>query len=688
MSIPTCGELASDELEHRYDDLFNPPGLTNFLGAVQVDHDVVALRSVNFPPYSHGDTVTGQLFLDGRLVRSYGEPVTVTWRPDRIERTTTVDGITVRTVTACPPGISGAVVDVRLRNHSGSARSVSVGLALASTVTRSGRPWNTSTPPGEPNRCTVAAGRTAVVGVADGSAAVSVQGLDRPEGSVGSQRVRTTLDLPAGGEARVGFVHVLAGDPASALEAFDRLAADVPGAIAAATARWDTELAAAFTPGNGQWSGCLPVLHTTNDALRRLYYVGALGVMCMRRDSPANMLGRAYDTLMPRYWQTTTFMWDYMLSSTVHALLDPAPMRRQLAHWIGVDIHTHFGTEWQHGTPVGYWYAVNDYAMTRLVHDYVRFTGDTAFLDEPFPAAGSAPKPVAAHLVDWARAWQGLRGAHGLADYGEMDNLLECVSTYTHEVASFNATNVSALRAAAEIVESRGDAALATQLRQEAAELAAAVNELYVPGGYWLAGQPDGSLVPVRHCLDFSNVALAMSGDLAPRQRSEMVDFFVRELRTDSWLRALSPWDPDAAFSVRPDHQWNGAYTAWPADAAHALFRLGGGDIAASWLPGLARSANQGPFAQAHFTLEAAPGVNGGARKSPPQPPYLIDWACSSSGAWVGLVLEAIFGLEVPVAGAPTARPRLTGIDPDATLTGLVLRGRPYRVSAAGLQPE
>ena len=28
-------------------------------------------------------------------------------------------------------------------------------------------------------------------------------------------------------------------------------------------------------------------------------------------------------------------------------------------------------------------------------------------------------------------------------------------------------------------------------------------------------------------------------------------------------------------ISVRPDHQWNGAYCAWPADAAHALIRLG-----------------------------------------------------------------------------------------------------------------
>jgi hypothetical protein len=66
----------------------------------------------------------------------------------------------------------------------------------------------------------------------------------------------------------------------------------------------------------------------------------------------------------------------------------------------------------------------------------------------------------------------------------------------------------------------------------------------------------------------------------------------------------------------------------------------------------------------------------------------LIDWACASSGAWVGFVLESVFGLDVPLVGEPMARPALDGIDQEATLTGLVIRGRRYRVSADGLHPE
>jgi len=44
-----------------------------------------------------------------------------------------------------------------------------------------------------------------------------------------------------------------------------------------------------------------------------------------------------------------------------------------------------------------------------------------------------------------------------------------------------------------------------------------------------------------------------------------MAKFFKEELQTPTWMHALSPKNNDAVTSVRPDHQWTGAYTAWPA---------------------------------------------------------------------------------------------------------------------------
>ena len=248
----------------------------------------------------------------------------------------------------------------------------------------------------------------------------------------------------------------------------------------------------------------------SNEALRKLYWWGVLGVIWFRRDNPASVLGRTYDTLMPRYWQTTTFIWDYSLSSLTHALLDPEPMRKHSSTG-STSTSTPFGTEWLTGGPVGQWYSVNDFAMTRLVRDYVRFTGDVRLPRR----RRCGPKPVAEHLHDWATAWRGLRGEHALADYGGIDNLLECVSSYVHEVASFNAANVWCLRVAAEVLErarrcaDRGRAAAqgggrAGRSRQRAVHRGRRASSH--------ARQPDGSSCPVRHCYDFNIVGTTMVG--------------------------------------------------------------------------------------------------------------------------------------------------------------------------------
>ncbi|PSL01879.1 hypothetical protein CLV30_112118 [Haloactinopolyspora alba] len=684
--IPRVDDFDGDVVRQRFDDMVNPPGLTNGLGAAQVDHDVTGVRSVNVPPFSHGDTVTGVLSVDGRLFRSFGEPVSTRWRPDRVLRWARLGDLSITTVTAMPPDTQGVVMAVEVTNTSDRPRNVRLGLSAASTVTRSTGGWTQPVPPSEPNTLTPADGRAALVGRARAGSAVSVQGVDVPGARVLDRTVEVTADVAAGETYRFGYVHVIDGDEAAALAAFDEAAADVPGRIDATRAWWNATLEAAFTPGNDRFSGHVPVLETSNDAVRRLYWWGVLGVIWFRRDNPASVLGRVYDTLTPRYWQTTTFIWDFSLSSMVHAQLDPEPMRRQLEHWIALDIHRHFGTEWLTGGPAGYWYSVNDYAMTRLVRDYVRWNGRRDFLDVELAASDGPRRPVAEHLRDWATAWESFRGAHALADYGEIDNLLECVSSYVHEVASLNAANVWCMRAAADVAGFRGRTAEAADLRARADELLTQVRELYVDGGgYWNARQPDGRMVPVRHCYDFATVGTTIGRDLPERERAEMVAFFVRELQTPSWMRALSPYDDDASFSLRPDHQWNGAYPAWPADAARALIQLGRADVVAGWLPGLARTANQGPPGQAHFVEEAAEPVNGGAAKAPPQYPYLIDWACSSAGSWAALVVEGLFGVDVALDGTVTAAPQLDGVDPEARLRNLRVGDRLVDVDADGV---
>jgi hypothetical protein len=683
----TLADLEGEALPHRYGDFFAPPGLTNWIGVGQVDNDPVSVRSITFPPFSTGDAITALAYIGGRLASSYGGDVVFTWRPDRVVRETDLGALHLRTTTVMVPDTMALVVDLELTNTGDSEAEVPVRLVFDSRITQALRPWGNAEQPAEYDNA--AAGdpdRAAVVFTAAQSEAVCIQGLDR-DATVSGNVLSLSATIAAGETWRVGYVLAVGPDAAAAGATFDTVAADVPGTIEATARRWQDELDAMFTVGNDRFGGSLPVLDTTNDALRRIYYMGALGVLYFRRDSPYSVIGRSYDTLMPRYWATVTFLWDYYLSTRVHVLLDPSVMRTHLEHWIATDTHTHFGTEWLTGATVGNWYSVNDLAMTRMITEYAAWTGDESWLDTKVEADASG-KTVVEHLDRFATAYRELLKPHGLADYGGIDNLLECVSSYLHAVASFNAGNVWNLRAAADVHERRGDLEGAELLRKEAAELAARVNELYVDGGgYFKARYPDGSEVPVKHCLDFFQVPFAMLSDLSQQQRDEMTDYFVRELHTPLWMHALSPEDPDAVFSVRPDHQWNGAYPAWPPEAAKALFRMGRDDVAAPWLEGLAASSNQGPWAQAQFAEDACPPDGRGARKAPPEFPWITDWTCSSNGAWVGLVIDAIFGVTVAADGTVSADPRLALVDPDARLRNLVVRGVSYDVDAAGVRP-
>jgi hypothetical protein len=617
-------------------------------------------------------------------------PVRFQWFPDRIERSAEVDGLELRSTTFLPVRTPAVVVRLELRNATPADRPVTLRLGLRGSVTKLVSSWSTPVAPAELDNASFAdRERSALTFRAKWSSAFSLQGAVPAADIVTDRGLEWKLTLRPGQVWHMDFVDAVGGSLDEVRAVFDRVVTDVEAELDHARRDWDAELEAVFTPGNDRYSGWMPTLETSDADVRRLYYMGILGVVYFKRDHPASAIGRAYDTLMPRYWQTVTFLWDYHLSSLVHAMLDPHVMRGYLERWMATDIHTHFGTEWLTGAPVGCWYAVNDYAMTRTIHDYVRFTGDRAWLNHEVMSLEGEIRPVYDYVDEFAMNWTGFLSRSGLADYGKIGNLLECVSSYVHEVASLNAANVWALRAAADIFRMLGDADKAEGFGYIADLVAKEVMSLYAQGrGWWHARKPDGKLVEVRHAYDFITVLNTLHDDITETQRTEMVEYFVRELRSPTWMHALSCADPDAMFSVRTDHQWTGAYTAWPAQAVTGLFRIGEDRLAMDWMRGLARSANQGPFGQAHFAEPVLGAEAGGALKAPPVLPFITDWACSSGGAWTNVILESLFGIDATLTDGLHATPRVELFDPDARLVHVPYQGRSYTIDRAGVHPE
>ncbi|WP_232550166.1 hypothetical protein [Propioniciclava soli] len=107
MPVPIVDDFVSATVVDRFDDMLNPFGLTNHVAVAQVGHDVLAISSLNVPPVSQGECVTGRLYVGGRLAESFGQPVEHTWRPDRVTRATVIENWRIETVTVLPPRRSG-----------------------------------------------------------------------------------------------------------------------------------------------------------------------------------------------------------------------------------------------------------------------------------------------------------------------------------------------------------------------------------------------------------------------------------------------------------------------------------------------------------------------------------------------------------------------------------------------------
>ncbi len=496
------------------------------------------------------------------------------------------------------------------------------------------------------------------------------------------------LAVPAHGSADLTWVHALAADPAAAVEvALRHLAAGV-GLVAATREAWEQEWRAAFDTGSTRFSGYLPVLSTDQASVARLYYMGSMTALYCRRTptwgGPTTTYVTGFPSSLGTFPHAWVFPWDTMMVSGLLSLLDPSALRGMILAFLAADMHEGCAIDFRVGAPVGFWYAVNDYALIHMTWQYLRYTGDLALLKERVRRAS-----VLDHLLDHARYYRRLAGDDGLADYGTAQNLLECVSSYTHKVASFNAANVWSGRIVAAMLRLAGRDAEASELERTAEGLARAVQQLYVEGeGYFACRQPDGSLVSVRHCLDFFTVLQCMPDALSAQQVEEMVGFFRRELKTTSWMHALSPLDPDSAFSSRTDHQDEGAYTTWPAYSLEVLLQTGHEQLALEWLgqdggPGLADVTRQGPFGQAYtHGDEGSPTVAGLPAKAPMEFPHIEKPVLLPGGKYAQVVIEALAGVQPRLGGGVELEHRALGTG--LRLANLNLRGENLVLGSAG----
>lgn len=697
-SVPTLEDLASDCITHGFGDLYSTPATQNEWGYVKASKSVTGINAISFPPFaccgipetawSPGYLTTCELYLDGRLlIVSTPQPNETShiWYPHRIVRQAVTDGLSFTAQTFMPSRQRAVAQSIVVKNLGSQLRTFTLGFDLRAAVTRKNEAWFVNSPGEADNRVTADLARGCLIFEAQHSKAVSVQGVQPEPHGVRDLRILVfELTLGPGQSKELRYINAIAGEKAEAVESYQRMQAGFRDLMHQNQDAFTDLIRAAFTPGNSAFSGHLPQLITDSEPLWNLYYRGFTNLLFARRTSPDSTYGSTYITLGGRVLPTLSFPWDTSLTSLSLALLDPEPLRRLIENWMVQDMHKHLATDYVSGQAVGPWYAVNDMAILRCAQNYLKVTGNFAWLDTQIDG-----KPVLDHLVSHALYWKQLdKSGYGLADYGNIENLLEVVSTYLHQVAGMNAGNVSGMRFVAALLYRKGNSTLANRMQAEACTLATRINrELYVQGrGYWRCRQPDGSYNEVRHCYDLLTVLDNMAEDLSSDQKREMSSFFWSELHSSLWMRALSAGDADATWNIRPDHSSIGAYPSWPPLTAKALYKTDTSAEVASWVKQLAKAGNQGPFGQAHFVESVFPPERGGARKAPEDAPYLNDWCCIAAGSFVDMVIDSIFGAELTLYDGIRINSRLRDFDPKARLVNLRYQGRIFALSQSGAQ--
>jgi len=212
--IPTVEDLKSDVLIHKHGDIFNLPGLTNFIGTVQSDFDITGIRSLNFPPFGCSDIITAGLFINDIYFPATGTKINFTWIADRIERESVYEGLKFHSITILPMGKLACAVRLNLTNISGVEKNLELKYGFTGSITKAVKSWNEPLPPFETDhKIEIDEANNSLVYTAKKSTSFQVQGISL-KGELSRNGIKTKFILSPGESKTIDFVTVV-GDSLS-----------------------------------------------------------------------------------------------------------------------------------------------------------------------------------------------------------------------------------------------------------------------------------------------------------------------------------------------------------------------------------------------------------------------------------------------------------------------------------------
>jgi len=337
------------------------------------------------------------------------------------------------------------------------------------------------------------------------------------------------------------------------------------------------------------WAGQnYPRISTSYKPLDDLYYRSVLSVVDTRWE-------RENFILNPFYAVGTwlfTIAWDTSYASELIAQLEPTALRDAFLNFVRSGLLTCTYIPWN-GKAGEFAYAQDPFAKMQILQDYLRQTGDMAFLDRVENGASVYEwmKRTAVELQK-KRARQ-----DGLLDFGSnSNNLLEMrTDGYEHVVAATNGLAGEFFLQLAEWGRSRNDPD-AEQFAQWAARLKKALNgQLWNEQAGWFDNLfPDGSHHQVMSYHLFDILPTSMVSD---SQRQRLISHLTEgEFLGPNGLYSVSKSDETHWDWMDEDWGGGGQYTGMPLRIAERLYGLGYPELGWDILKRCARWTQHYPY--------------------------------------------------------------------------------------------
>lgn len=402
-------------------------GIVNEMGSIGINYEFVGdVNGFWAPPYASSD-----FFIEPRI---FGERVKTdhyTWLPFQTKRVGEVQGIRVHSVTTLLYGRRAGVLSINLQNLSRQKKEIPVEFMandpyVYQTSLDKIAVWGFGT----------AKSKTMVMDVVDDKGVMRNQGnyalalgcsLKNSTWEEPTRRFRSMVYLKPGEQKELFLVFAM-GEGKDALATRNAILTNPSLYVSKATDEYISEVKSLF--------GKLPRFYSDNKNLEQLYNRSIMILLLNKFQIPELCLHPYYATGSIKGGCFKNYLWSYGAVRKLMPFLDPEGDKQHILQFIkSGGLYNGHSFDPITGEGNGSWYPINQNLIIDLTYNYIKNTGDSAFLKEKVDG-----QTVLEHMIRNAVYLEDTTKPVALDDYGPSGDHLELrkENTYNHFMPDLN----------------------------------------------------------------------------------------------------------------------------------------------------------------------------------------------------------------------------------------------------------